>query len=105
MYNNTIAAHPGNYVANNPTLTSNNYNYVTNNSADKPYNQEIVRIDYDPTEKLHLYGRISQATINDNSYASVANKLTWLMPVNYQVTEPSYALNVTYTITPTMVKN
>jgi hypothetical protein len=103
MYNNTIAAHPENYIANNPSLTQNDYNYVTNYSSDKSYNQEIVRIDYDPTEKLHLYARANQATINNNGYASTTNKYTWLFPVNYQLTEPNYALDVTYTITPSIV--
>jgi len=103
LYSNTIAAHPENYIANNPTLTLNNYNYVTNNSSDKSYNQQIVRIDYNPTQKLHLYGRESGATINNNGFASTTNKYTWLFPANYQLTEPSYALNVTYTISPTIV--
>ncbi|HEY4381869.1 MAG TPA: carboxypeptidase regulatory-like domain-containing protein [Acidobacteriaceae bacterium] len=103
MYNNTIAAHPENYIANNPALTLNNYNYTTNNSSDKSYNQQIVRVDYDPTDKLHLYARVSEATINNNGYASTTNKYTWLFPANYQLTEPSYALNVTYTFSPNLV--
>ncbi len=56
-----------------------------------------MRVDYDPTEKLHLYGREDWATINDNGFASTTNKYTWLFADNYQLTEPSYALNVTYT--------
>ncbi len=120
QYNNTIAkavnfANPaapcnpppggGCYIpaGYNTALTSNNYNYTTNNSSDKSYYQQIVRIDYNPTEKLHLYGREDQATVNNNGYASTTNKYTWLFPANYQLTEPSYALNVTYTFTPTLV--
>ncbi|MDP9050535.1 MAG: carboxypeptidase-like regulatory domain-containing protein, partial [Acidobacteriota bacterium] len=103
LYDNTIAAHPGNYIANNPTLTLNNYNYVTNNSSDKSYDQQIVRVDYDPTERLHLYSHVDQATINNNGYASTTNKYTWAFPVNYQLTEPSYSLDVTYTFTPSIV--
>ncbi len=103
LYNNTIAAHPSNYIADNPTLTLNNYNYTTNNSSDKSYNQQVIRIDYDPTEKLHLYSHVNQATINNNGYGSTTNKYTWLFPANYQLTEPSYALDVTYTISPTIV--
>ena len=103
LNSNTIAAHPENYVANNPSLTQNDYNYTTNNSSDKSYHQLIYRIDYAPTEKLHLYSRISGATINNDGYGSTTNKYTWLFPVNYQLTEPSYALNVTYTISPSLV--
>ena len=103
MYNATIAAHPQNYIADNPALTDNNYNYTTNNSSDKSYNQEIGRLDYDPTEKLHLYARVNQAIINDDGYGSTTNKFTWLFPDNYQLEEQSYALNLTYTITQNIV--
>jgi hypothetical protein len=103
LYNNTIAKYPANYIADNPALTLNNYNYTTNNSSDKSYLQQIVRVDYDPTEQLHIYARMSQATINNNGYGSTTNKYTWAFPVNYQLTEPSYALDVTYTISPTIV--
>lgn len=103
LYNNTIATHPGNYIADNPALTLNNYNYTTNNSSDKSYNQQIVRIDYFPTEKLHMFGRYSHAIINNKGFASTTNKFTWLFPLNYQLTEPNYAGNVTYTFTPNVV--
>ena len=103
LYNNTIAAHPENYIANNPTLTQNDYNYTTNNSSDKSYNQQIARVDYNPTEKLHLFAHVQQTTVNNNGYASTTNKYTWLFPANYQLTEPSYGLNVTYTFNPTLV--
>jgi hypothetical protein len=103
LYNNTIAKYPGNYIANNPALTLNNYNYTTNNSSDHGYTQEVVRVDYDPSEQLHIYAHVNQATINNDGYGSTTNKYTWLFPVNYQLTEPSYALDVTYTITPTIV--
>ena len=103
LYNNTIAAHPENYITNNPSLTLNDYNYTTNNSSDKSYNQQVIRIDYNPTEKLHLFSHVQQTTVNNNGYASTTNKYTWLFPANYQLTEPSYSLNVTYTFSPTLV--
>jgi hypothetical protein len=103
LYNNTIAANPGNYIANNPALTLNNYNYTTNNSSDHSYDQQVIRVDYDPTEKLRLYAHVNMATINNNGYGSTTNKYTWMFPVNYQLTEPSYALDVTYMINQTLV--
>ncbi|SEG69045.1 Outer membrane receptor proteins, mostly Fe transport [Bryocella elongata] len=103
LYNNTIGANPGNYIADNPALTTNNYNYTTNHSSDKSYNQQIVRIDYFPTEKLHMFGRYNHAIINNLGYASTTNKFTWLFPLNYQLVEPNYAGNVTYTITQNLV--
>jgi len=103
LYSNTIAANPGNYIADNPALTLNNYNYTTNHSSDKSYNQEIVRIDYFPSEKLHMFGRYNHAVINNLGFASTTNKFTWLFPLNYQLVEPNYAGNVTYTFTPNLV--
>lgn len=103
LYNNTIAKHPENYIANNPALTLNNYNYTTNNSSDHSYDQQIVRIDFAPTQKLHLFARVDETTVNNNGYGSTTNKFTWAFPVNYQLTEPSYALNVVYTFTPTLL--
>jgi hypothetical protein len=103
LYNNTIAAHPSQYIADNPSLTLNNYNYTTNNSSDRSYLQDIFRVDYFPLEKLHMYGRYSHAVINNNGYASTTNKYTWLFADNYQLVEPNYAGNVTYTFTPHLV--
>jgi hypothetical protein len=100
---NTIAKYPSNYIADNPALTLNNYNYTTNNSSDKSYDQQIVRIDYAPTARLHLFGRADFTTVNNNGYASTTNKYTWAFADNYQLVEPSYALNLTYTFSPTLV--
>ena len=103
IYNNTIAKYPQNYIADNPALTLNNYNYTTNNSSDKSYNQQIFRIDFFPTEKLHMFGRYNHAIINNSGFASTTNKFTWLFPLNYQLVEPSYAGNITYTFSPNIV--
>src|SRR6202035_2567519 len=80
-----------------------NYNYVTNYKADKPVNQEIFRIDYFPTEKLHMFGRGDLETVNNNSFSSPANSMPWLMRVNYKTTNPNFVFNVTYTFSPTVV--
>ena len=59
MYNATLAKYPQNAYT-NLAVSNNNYNYQTNWSADKPVNQEIFRIDYAPTEKLHMFFRGDQ---------------------------------------------
>src|SRR6202007_1793416 len=82
---------------------NNNYNYQTNYSADKPVNQEVFRIDYAPTEKIHMFGRAQFETVNDNDYSSPANTMTWLIPVNYKTTNPNAVFNITYTFSPTVV--
>ncbi|MDE3149746.1 MAG: carboxypeptidase regulatory-like domain-containing protein [Acidobacteriota bacterium] len=102
IYNNTLKKNPG-FAFNDLAVSDNNYNYITNYSADRPVNQEIFRIDYFPTEKLHMFFRGDLTKVNDNSYSSPANKLPWLMPVNYQLSEPNFVYNVIYTFTPTLV--
>ncbi len=102
MYDNTLGANPS-YAVNNLTLTQNNYNYQTNYSAQKPVNQEIFRIDYFPTQRLHMFFRGDLETVNDNDYSSPANSMAWLMRVNYKTTNPNFVSNVIYTFTPTLV--
>jgi hypothetical protein len=102
IYDNTIGANPNNAITDR-SITAGNYNYVTNYSADKPVNQEIFRIDYNPTERLHMFGRGDLETVNDNSHSSPAAKLPWLMPINYRTTNPNFVFNVTYTFSPTLV--
>ena len=102
LYNNTLAANPGNAFT-DLAVSGNSYNYVTNNSADKPVNQEIFRIDYAPTEKLHMFGRGNLTVVNNNGFSSPANNLPWLMRVNYKNTEPNFVYNITYAFTPTVV--
>lgn len=102
IYDNTIGANPQN-VVDNRAITGGNYNYVTNYSADKPVHQIIFRVDYYPTEKLHMFGRGDLETVNDNSYSSPAAKLPWLMRINYRTTNPNFVYNVIYTFSPTLV--
>ena len=93
----------GFYVPNNPALTSNNYNYQTNNSSQRPVQQLIFRIDYFPTEKLHMFGRGDLTHVNDTGYASTANDLPWLISDNYQTFNPNFVYNITYTFSPAVV--
>ncbi len=93
----------GFYVPNNPVLTSNNYNYQTNNSSQKPVRQVIFRVDYFPTQKLHMFGRGDLTTVNDNGYSSTANDLPWLLADNYQTSNPNFVYNIVYTFSPTVV--
>ncbi len=102
IYQNTLAANPQ-FAFNNVAISNNNYNYITNYSADKPVNQEIFRIDYAPTEKLHMFGRGDLETVNDNDFSSPANSLPWLLRVNYRTTNPNFVYNVIYTFKPNLV--
>jgi hypothetical protein len=102
MYDNTLGLNPSSAITDR-TISGGNYNYVTNYTADKPVNQEIFRVDYFPTEKLHMFGRGDLETVNNNSFSSPANSMPWLMKVNYKTTNPNFVFNVTYTFSPTLV--
>ena len=65
--------------------------------------QLIFRIDYFPTQKLHMFGRGDLTTVNDTGYSSTANSQPWLMADNYQTSNPNFVYNVTYTFSPTVV--
>ena len=84
-------------------VSAGNYNYITNYSADRPVNQEIFKIDYDPSDRVHMFFRGEWMTVNDDAYASPANKLPWLIRVNYQTTHPNLAYDLTYTFSPTLL--
>jgi hypothetical protein len=68
LYDNTLGLNPS-FAFTNRAVSAGNYNYITNYTADKPVNQEIFRIDYFPTEKLHMFGRGDLETVNNNSYS------------------------------------
>ncbi len=102
MYNNTLGKYPQNAYT-NLAVSNNNYNYQTNWSADKPVHQEIFRIDYVPTDKLHMFFRGDETVANDTDFQSPANTMSWLLKVNYQLGEPNYVYNIVYAFTPTLV--
>ncbi len=107
QYNNTLGnpnlGKNSTQAFSNQAISDNDYNYITNYSADKPVNQEIFRIDYAATERLRMFFRGELTTVNDNDYNSPANDLQWLMQVNYKNTEPNFVYNIAYTFTPTLV--
>src|SRR6202012_1927499 len=87
----------------NRAISSGNYNYLTNYTGDNPVNQEIFRIDYSATEKMHMFFRGEFMTVNDDAYSSPANKLPWLLRVNYQTSHPNLAYDMTYAFSPTLL--
>jgi outer membrane receptor protein involved in Fe transport len=84
-------------------VSGGNYNYITNYTGNDPVNQEIFRVDYDPTDKIHMFFRGEFMTVNDDAYSSPANKLPWLIRVNYQTTHPNLAYDLTYNFSPTVI--
>lgn len=87
----------------NRAVSAGNYNYIQQSIRNQPTSQEIARIDYDPTEKLHMYGRLLFQVNDDDGYHSTANKLPWLMKVNYQTPRQNIGYDLTYTVSPTLL--
>jgi len=87
----------------NRAVSSGNYNYITNYPKSTPITQEIARVDYNPTEKLRIYGRVLFTVVNNSGFNSTANKLPWLMSVNYQTPRQNIGGDVTYTFSPTLL--
>jgi len=85
------------------SISNGSYNYITNYTGDKPVTQEIFRVDYDPSDKLRMFFRGEFMTVNDNAFSSPANKLPWLMRVNYQTSHPNMAYDMTYAFSPTLL--
>lgn len=99
----TAAQQPGWTPFTNRAISGGNYNYIQQTTTNTPTTQEIARVDYDPTEKLHMYARLLFQVNNDDGYHSTANDLTWLMKVNYQTPRQNIAYDVTYTFSPTLL--
>jgi len=87
----------------NRSVSGGNYNYITNYTGKNPVNQEIFRVDYIPTDRVRMFFRGEFMTVNDDSYSSPANKLPWLLPVNYQTSHPNLAFDMTYAFSPTLL--
>lgn len=102
MYNSTLKKYPQNAFT-NIAVSNNNYNYQTNWSASKPVNQEIFRVDFVPSQKMHMFFRGDLTVANDTDFQSPANTMSWLLQVNYQLSEPNFVYNIVYAFTPTLV--
>jgi hypothetical protein len=87
----------------NRAISGGNYNYVLSTVANEPVNQEIFRVDYNPTDRWHMFFRGQLESTSYDGYKSPANYVSWLMPITYATTNPNYVLTLTYTASPTLV--
>ncbi len=87
----------------NRAVSKGNYNYILSDSIDNPIRQEILRVDYSPTQKWRTYFRGMNMYVNNNGTASTANTNSWGIVQAYNTTNPNVAGNVTYMASPTLV--
>jgi hypothetical protein len=118
--NNNGAAFPGNIIPTNklyaPGIALLNvfpapnapgfkgYNYTSQVSGNNPRREDLLRIDYNATQKLRIFGHEIQ---NTQPYVYVyggfvLGETVPLTPINYPTPGHSYAIGATYVINPTM---
>jgi len=90
--------------ATNTAVTNYAYNFQIAGSEDTPVKQEILRVDYNISDKAKAWFRASGYSSDNTGLTSAANKNTWgLAPIDYQQTMPSLGTDFTYVFSPTLV--
>jgi len=80
------------------------YNFQIAGTEDTPAKQEILKVDYNATDKLKMWFRASGFNSDSTGLNSPAINNKWgPAPIDYQQTMPNLGLNVTYIATPTVV--
>lgn len=90
--------------ATNTAITNFGYNFQIAGSEDTPVKQEILRVDYNISDKAKAWFRASGFNSDNTGLTSAANKNTWgLAPIDYQQTMPFLGAGFTYIFSPTLV--
>jgi hypothetical protein len=90
--------------ATNPAVTSYAYNFQTAGVENQPVLQEILKVDYNATDKARMWFRASGFSSSNDGYASPVIPARWgLGPINYKLSMPSLGFNTTYVFSPTVV--
>jgi hypothetical protein len=89
----------------NRAVSGGNYNFVYQDSPINRNNQYTYRMDFMLTDKLRLYGRMTQINSHNQGYQSnVSAGPQWgLMKSFYDQRIETPAINLSYTITPTLI--
>ena len=79
-------------------------NFQIAGSEDTPFKQEMLRVDYLPTDKLRMWFKASGYSSDNNGLTSPAIDNKWgPAPVDYQQTMPFLGANFSYIFSPTLV--
>jgi hypothetical protein len=90
--------------ATDPLVTKYAYNFQIAGSEELPGNQELLKVDYNVSEKLRLWVRGSGFNSHNKGLTSPAINNQWgPTPVDYGQTMPNVGGSVTYIITPTLI--
>jgi len=90
--------------ATNTAITNFAYNYQIAGTEKVPVLQELLKVDYNVSDKAKVWVRASGYSSNDTGRNSAAIKNSWgLADVDYQQTMPNLGVNFTYVFSPTLV--
>ncbi len=89
--------------ATNPAITKYSYNYQIAGTADTPAMQQILRVDYNISDKARLWTRASGHASHNKGTSSPLNSNTWGSVVDYQQRMPNFGGTFTYIFTPTLI--
>jgi len=85
-------------------VTSGNpYNYSIFAPRNEPTNQQVLRVDYNISNKWHTYFHGMNMFKENRGLTSTTNKLNWGIPSFYQTPGRNAGFNVTFMATPTLV--
>ena len=90
--------------ATDPAVTKYAYNFQIAGTEDVPVKQEILKVDYNVTDKAKMWIRASGFSSDSTGLNSAAINNKWgPAPVDYQQTMPNIGVNLTYVFSPTLV--
>jgi hypothetical protein len=83
--------------------TGSPYNYRIFAPRKEPTNQQVLRVDYNISNKWHTYFHGMNMFKENRGLTATVNKLNWGIPSFYQTPARNAGFNVTYMATPTLV--
>jgi hypothetical protein len=89
----------------NRAVSKGNYNFIVADSNNEPARQEVLRVDYLPTEKWRIYFRGNDLHDTNTGHTTAAGiSAGWQDgTLSYDTRGPNVGLNITYTVTPNIV--
>jgi hypothetical protein len=90
--------------ATDPNITKYAYNFQIAGTEDTPVKQEILKVDYNVSDKAKMWMRASGYNSDSTGLNSAAINNKWgPAPVDYQQTMPNLGVSFTYIFSPTLI--
>jgi hypothetical protein len=79
------------------------YNYAITGQQETPADQWVLRLDYNITNKWHLFFRGTKEYKNNIGLTATTNSLNWGIPAYYKTPSKNAGINLTFIASPTLV--